>query len=188
LGEWSCSFTILEVATRWRWMVSFMPQPLYPRGDSPRHPLVRAIGWTQEPIWTLWRREKSFAPARNQTLTVQPVATPSELSWHPWCWGCLVNMKAIMCRTIRHWDHFVSSPEASVTLSAVWPARSMWMRNIVTCRPIARQRIGEHVSVEMDSWKSTRKGFRGYGWSRNISADTEMNRVFCRSVPTLYVR
>jgi hypothetical protein len=28
--------------------------------------------------------------------------------------------------------------------------------NIVTCKPIARERVGKHVSVEMDSWKPTR--------------------------------
>jgi hypothetical protein len=81
------------------------------------------IGWTQEPI-------KSFASTGNQTLSIQPVATPTELSWPPWFWRFLVKM-AIICRTNRHWDNYVSSPGGSVTLSAVWPARSMWMRNIL---------------------------------------------------------
>jgi hypothetical protein len=39
---------------------------------------------------------------------------------------------------------------------------------IVTCRPIARERVGKHVSVEIDSWKPTRRRvinrrFLGYG-------------------------
>jgi hypothetical protein len=36
--------------------------------------------------------------------------------------------------------------------------------SIVTYRPIARERVDKHVSMEMDSWKPTRYGkrFRGY--------------------------
>jgi hypothetical protein len=30
--------------------------------------------------------------------------------------------------------------------------------DIVTCRAIARERVDEHVSVEMDSWKATHYG------------------------------
>jgi hypothetical protein len=29
---------------------------------------------------------------------------------------------------------------------------------IVTCRPTARERVGTHVAVEMDSWKPTHYG------------------------------
>jgi hypothetical protein len=33
----------------WKWMVSFMPRPLYPRWKSPRYPLDRRLGgsWSQ---------------------------------------------------------------------------------------------------------------------------------------------
>jgi hypothetical protein len=34
--EWRHISTILDPGTRWRWMVSFMPQPLHPRRKSPR--------------------------------------------------------------------------------------------------------------------------------------------------------
>jgi hypothetical protein len=40
----------------------------------------------------------------------------------------------------------------------------MYIKNIpqqlnnVTCRPITRERVSKHVSVEMDSWKPTRYG------------------------------
>jgi hypothetical protein len=33
----------------WRWMVSFTPRPLYPRGKSPRYPLYRRLGGFQSP-------------------------------------------------------------------------------------------------------------------------------------------
>jgi hypothetical protein len=34
-------------------------------------PSVQEAGWAPEPIWILWRRKKSIASARNQTLTDQ---------------------------------------------------------------------------------------------------------------------
>jgi len=34
VGVVSC---ILNLGTRWRWMVSFTLRPLYPRGKSPRY-------------------------------------------------------------------------------------------------------------------------------------------------------
>jgi hypothetical protein len=38
---------ILDLATRWRWVVSFVPQPLYPQGKSPWYPLDRRLGGPQ---------------------------------------------------------------------------------------------------------------------------------------------
>jgi hypothetical protein len=35
---------ILDLGTRWRWLVSFLPRPLYPRGKSPRYQLDRRLG------------------------------------------------------------------------------------------------------------------------------------------------
>jgi hypothetical protein len=41
-------------------------------------PIGYEAGWAPEPIWTLWRGEKSYT-ARNQTQAVQPVAMPTDL-------------------------------------------------------------------------------------------------------------
>jgi hypothetical protein len=35
MGEWWYSSTILDLGTRWRWVVSFTPQPLYPKEKAP---------------------------------------------------------------------------------------------------------------------------------------------------------
>jgi hypothetical protein len=35
MGEWRYSSAVLDLSTRWRWVVSFMPQPLYPQVKSP---------------------------------------------------------------------------------------------------------------------------------------------------------
>jgi hypothetical protein len=37
----------LDLSTRWRWIVSFTPTPLYPRGKSPRYQFDRRVGGQQ---------------------------------------------------------------------------------------------------------------------------------------------
>jgi hypothetical protein len=38
---------IRDLGTRWRWVVSFTPRPLYPQGNSPWYPLDRSLGGPQ---------------------------------------------------------------------------------------------------------------------------------------------
>jgi hypothetical protein len=38
---------ILNQGTRWRWVVSFTPRPLYPQGKNPWYPLDRRVGGPQ---------------------------------------------------------------------------------------------------------------------------------------------
>jgi hypothetical protein len=47
MGKWRYSSTIQDLDTRWRWEVSFTPQPLYHQGNCPRHPLNRKLGGPQ---------------------------------------------------------------------------------------------------------------------------------------------
>jgi hypothetical protein len=55
-------------------MVSFMFQLLYPLGKEFLLSIKQAAGWAPEPVWTLWGREDSLVPARNEILTIQLVA------------------------------------------------------------------------------------------------------------------
>jgi hypothetical protein len=68
MGKWRYSSTILDLGTRWRWVFSFTPLPLYPWGKSPG---THWIGG-----WVGPRREKSCI-AGNRTRVVQPVAIPT---------------------------------------------------------------------------------------------------------------
>jgi hypothetical protein len=52
---------ILNLCTRWRWVVSFMTQPLYPRGKNPRYPLDRRLGGPENRLDTVVKR-KIFLP------------------------------------------------------------------------------------------------------------------------------
>jgi hypothetical protein len=47
LGSGGVAPRILELGTRWRWVVSFTPQPLYPQGKNPWYPLYRRLGGLQ---------------------------------------------------------------------------------------------------------------------------------------------
>jgi hypothetical protein len=55
-GSENIAPSILNLDTRWRLVVSFAPQPFYPRGKGP---LDRRLGGL---VWTLWKREKYLAP------------------------------------------------------------------------------------------------------------------------------
>jgi hypothetical protein len=54
---------ILDLGTRWKWVVSFTPRPLYSQRKRPWYPLHRP-----EPLWTRWWRNKFPASAGNRTL------------------------------------------------------------------------------------------------------------------------
>jgi hypothetical protein len=47
VGKWRYSCNFLDIGTRWRWVLSFTPLLLYPRGRSPRYPLDRRLGGPQ---------------------------------------------------------------------------------------------------------------------------------------------
>jgi hypothetical protein len=44
MGEWGIAPRILDLGTRWRWVVSFTPRPLYLPGKNPLYPLDRRLG------------------------------------------------------------------------------------------------------------------------------------------------
>jgi hypothetical protein len=65
---------ILDLDTRWGWVVSLTPLPrFYPPGKGPPVPIVHEAGWAPEPVWTQRLEEKSFAPAGDRT----PIARSS---------------------------------------------------------------------------------------------------------------
>jgi hypothetical protein len=44
LGSGGIAPRIINLGTRWRWVVSSKPRPLYPQGKRPRYPLDRGLG------------------------------------------------------------------------------------------------------------------------------------------------
>jgi hypothetical protein len=49
-------------------------------GEEPPVYIGEEVGRAPEPVWTLWRREKSLAPAGIRTSAIQPVTIPVELT------------------------------------------------------------------------------------------------------------
>jgi hypothetical protein len=47
LGSGGIAPRILDLGTRWRWMVNFTARPLYPQAKSPRYPLDERLGGPQ---------------------------------------------------------------------------------------------------------------------------------------------
>jgi hypothetical protein len=72
-GEWRYSFTILDLGTRWRWVVSFSPGNFTPREGAPGTHWKG--GWVG-PRAGLHAVLKSFALVGNGTSAVQPVGRP----------------------------------------------------------------------------------------------------------------
>jgi hypothetical protein len=61
-----------------------------------QYPLDRRLGGPQEPVWTQRLEEKSFAPARYQTLVVQSVVRLTELPWLIFITVNLLIMAAVL--------------------------------------------------------------------------------------------
>jgi hypothetical protein len=72
---------ILNLGTRWSPVINFMPRPLHPRERTP------GTHWMRGPpqlVWTLWRKDRSLAPASNQTPDLPPSSLVTTVTMHLW--------------------------------------------------------------------------------------------------------
>jgi hypothetical protein len=100
MGKWRYYTTILDLYTRWRWVVSFTLLPVYPGYNQPRVPFCMGrLGGPPEPVWTLWRWEKSLASTGNWT------PTPRSFSQHPSPYLSIYLSKALQS-FVRPWPLF----------------------------------------------------------------------------------
>jgi hypothetical protein len=86
MGEWRCSSTILDLGTRWRWVVSFTPWPFYPPRKEPLISIGQEAGWTQKQSGHSGE-EKNLLPLPGIEpwgFSPQAVAIPTGLSWPSW--------------------------------------------------------------------------------------------------------
>jgi hypothetical protein len=58
---------ILDLSTRWGWVVSVTPRPRFAPGKGSPVPIVQETGWAPEPVWTQRLEEKFFAPVGDGT-------------------------------------------------------------------------------------------------------------------------
>jgi hypothetical protein len=86
---WRCSggegiaLRILDLSTRWRWVVSFTLRPHYPQGKSPCYALDRRLGELQSRSGHGGEEKNSQPIPGLEPLLFQPVAQryTTELSW-----------------------------------------------------------------------------------------------------------
>jgi hypothetical protein len=141
-----------------------------------------------------WQKDYCFRQRCQQYSAHQLSYSATEANQPRMTWaqaiGCLVGLSQ---QSVESNTHFWG--EKSVEHSMPWPTilfPKWWFwidapfigdtiylykfEIILTCRPIAMERVDKHASMEMDSWKPTRYGtrFRAYEWSTNISLDTDM--------------
>jgi hypothetical protein len=85
LGSGSTALRILDLGTRWRWVVSFTPRPLYPHGKRQCYPLNRRLaGFQSRSGRGSEERNSKLLPGLEPSI-IQPVAQcyTSELTWLP---------------------------------------------------------------------------------------------------------
>jgi hypothetical protein len=135
MGECRYSSTILDLGTRWRWVIRFTLRQLYPRKNRPRYPLDRRLGRLPEPVRTLWSRENACLcrewtpgrPADRQPLyqlsgnsQYKNAEFPSEFSERSWYVCCTVPHNSIIKLyrlTLRWVNSFIAGyliPEGSL--------------------------------------------------------------------------
>jgi hypothetical protein len=73
MGEWRYSSTIFDLGTRWSSVVSFVPRPLFQRGNSHRYPLDGRLGGPQSRSGCCGT-EKNLTFSGNRTPAVQALA------------------------------------------------------------------------------------------------------------------
>jgi hypothetical protein len=115
MGEWRCNSTILDVNTRWRWVVNLTPWPLSPGGKSPG---TNCIEDWEGPVARLDTVEKnSGRSARRYTDWAIPTPIKS---------ACHLPLRWVLVRLIlRSWEwRSYIPPETSVDFQ-----RTTWRYN-----------------------------------------------------------
>jgi hypothetical protein len=77
-GRGGILLLILELGTRWGWVVSVTPRPRFTPEKGPAVQIAQKDGWAAEPVWTQRIEEKSFYLSRGSNFdhpVIQPVAS-----------------------------------------------------------------------------------------------------------------
>jgi hypothetical protein len=106
MGELKYSFTILDLGTKWRWVVSFTSRLLYPQGKSPRYSLDRKLGGPKSRPGCCGK-EKILTPEGNWTRAVQPVAIQTYSVILAYNEGCFMGRLCSSACIFQSQKHFI---------------------------------------------------------------------------------
>jgi hypothetical protein len=124
MGEQRYSSIILHLNTRWRWVVSFTPRPLYLWGRSPWYFLIRRLDGPQCRFGRCGVEKNVFPLPVIKTLSSspQPLPIPTELSgkvpWftqtgcQTWEWAIWAHVQVVRF-PLSHFTHRFSNNSIS---------------------------------------------------------------------------
>jgi hypothetical protein len=105
MGEWRYSF-ILNLSTRWRWVVSFTPRPHYLRGRSAQ------LGWTGSRAGLVYVQKRTISLPCRELNPSPPARSPSlyrlcckdysfSFTSKSWIWYYRRVLKRLNCQIIN---------------------------------------------------------------------------------------
>lgn len=109
--KWRHSSIILNLGTRWRWVVSFIPLPPYSRGNSPQYTLDRRQGGHQSSVGRCVEEQilLSLSIIKSQLLSPDRGPVPTEVSRLSWSQPSLLFLSSGVKRLKCDSDHLNSS-------------------------------------------------------------------------------
>lgn len=105
-GHGSTAPLILNLGTRWRRVVSFMQQSLYPWRKNPQHPQNRRLCGPQSQSGRFVEDKNSLAPAGNRSPNHPArslITIPTELSQFPFWYANRLITIASYFHSLVHW-------------------------------------------------------------------------------------
>jgi hypothetical protein len=117
----------LSVGIRWRWVVSFTPRPLYPRGKRPRYRFNWRHCGSLQLVWMLWRRENFLSSTGNWGARGSIVG-----------WGTMLTSRNVVGSSPDEMDFFNWPNRSSRTmaLGSTQPLTEMSTRNLTSGRRV----------------------------------------------------
>jgi hypothetical protein len=131
LGSGGIALRILDLGTRWRWVVSFTPRPLYNQGKIPCYPLDRRLGGPQSRSGR-GGEEKNSPLLPGLKLPDHPAHSPELYHWA--ISALLVQLNCIKCQYSQEMNMIkrVSIPVCWRHESTSGDGKHMWLTNFGT--------------------------------------------------------
>jgi hypothetical protein len=87
---------ILDLGTRWEWVISVTTRPRFTAREGSPIPIRQEAGWASELVWTQSLEEKSFASTEDRTPIVQSVVRLTELLQLTVCSNIRVSLAQLL--------------------------------------------------------------------------------------------
>jgi hypothetical protein len=122
MGSGGIPWCILNLGASWRWVASFTPRPLYPRGKNFRYPLDRRMGESQSRYGRGGKEKNSYSGRESNpnSPACGLVAIPTELS------RLVKHPKLPIQIQILNTCNLCSLPGLNTRIYRLWSAKETW--------------------------------------------------------------